>query len=50
MRLTQILNAEANDLHCEYNKVMNKYNYNILISIITTQTYTVENTKFMEFM
>lgn len=28
---------------------MNKYNYNIIISIITSQSYTVENTKFDEF-
>lgn len=49
IRLIQILKTEAGDLHCEYNKLMNKYNYNILISIITSQTYTVENTRFDEF-
>lgn len=27
---------------------MNKYNYNIIISIIASQSYTVENTKFDE--
>lgn len=29
---------------------MNKYNFNIIISIITSQTYTVENTRFDEFI
>ncbi len=29
---------------------MNKYNYNIIISIITSQTYTIENTKFDELL
>ena len=41
IRLAQILKTEADDLHCEYNKTMNKYNYNILVSIITTHTYNV---------
>lgn len=48
IRLIEILKTEAGDLHCEYNKIMNKYNYNIVISIITSQTYTLENTKFDE--
>ena len=46
IRLTKILNTEAVDLHCEYNKVMNKYNYNIIISIIISQNYTIDNTRF----
>jgi len=29
---------------------MNKYNYNIIISIISSQSYNVENTRFEEFM
>lgn len=49
-RLTKILNVEAADLHCEYNKTMNKYNYNIIISIVISKNYSIDNCKFDEIM
>jgi hypothetical protein len=48
--LFQILKTEADDLHCDYNKFMNKYNYNILIIFISSQSYTLENTKLADFI
>jgi hypothetical protein len=50
IRLVTIANVEANDLHCEYNKSMSKFNYNLLISIAVSQNYNIENTKFDELL
>lgn len=41
IRLVSIANVEASDLHCEYNKSMTKYNYNLLISIAMSQNYNI---------